>query len=42
MEPISAVALSLALGAGATAGQEVVSSLVKDAYSALKNLIASR
>ncbi|MBV8091785.1 MAG: hypothetical protein JOY71_16825 [Acetobacteraceae bacterium] len=42
MEPISAVALSLALGAGATAGQEVVSSLVKDAYSALKDLIARR
>ena len=32
MEPISAIALSLALGAGAVAGKEVVSALVKDAY----------
>src|SRR4051812_29907949 len=39
MEPLSAVALSLALGAGATAGKEVVSGLVKDAYTALKDLI---
>jgi hypothetical protein len=39
MEPISAIALSLALGAGATAGKELVSSLVKDAYSALKGLL---
>jgi hypothetical protein len=42
MEPISAVALSLALGAGTIAGKEVVSGLVKDAYTALKNLIQSR
>ena len=42
MEPISAVALSLALGAGAVAGKEVVSGLVKDAYTALKELIKSR
>jgi hypothetical protein len=42
MEPISAIALSLALGAGATAGKEVVSSLVKDAYSALKSLLNAR
>jgi hypothetical protein len=42
MEPISAVALSLALGAGAIAGKEVVSSLVKDAYGKLKDLIKNR
>jgi hypothetical protein len=42
MEPISAVALSLALGAGAVAGKEVVSALVKDAYTALKDLIKKR
>ena len=39
MEPISAIALSLALGAGAIAGKEVVSGLVKDAYAALKDRI---
>ena len=39
MEPISAIALSLALGAGATAGKEVVGGLVKDAYAALKDRI---
>ena len=42
MEPISAAALSLALGAGAKAGEEVVGALVKDAYEALKGLIKSR
>ena len=42
MEPISAVALSLALGAGATAGKEVIGGLVKDAYTALKDLIKNR
>jgi hypothetical protein len=42
MEPISAIAISLALGAGATAGKEVVSALVKDAYSKLKELVRSR
>ncbi len=42
MEPISAIALSLALGAGAVAGKEVVSALVKDAYTALKDLIKNR
>lgn len=42
MEPISAVALSLALGAGATAGKEVVSALVKDAYAKLKELVTAR
>jgi hypothetical protein len=42
MEPVSAIVLSLALGAGAVAGKEVVSALVKDAYAGLKSLIASR
>jgi hypothetical protein len=42
MEPISAIAMSLALGAGAIAGKEVVSALVKDAYAALKGLLKSR
>ncbi len=42
MEPISAVTLSLALGAGVVAGKEVVSALVKDAYTALKDLIKNR
>ena len=42
MEPISAIALSLALGAGAAAGKAVVSELVKDSYAALKGLIKSR
>src|SRR4051812_7826115 len=42
MEPISAVALSLALGAGAIIGKEVVSAAVKDAYAALKDLIKKR
>jgi hypothetical protein len=42
MEPISAIALSLALGAGAIAGKEVVSAVVKDAYAAMKDLIKNR
>ena len=42
MEPISAIALSLALGAGAIAGKAVVSELVKDAYAALKDRIKQR
>jgi hypothetical protein len=42
MEPISAIALSLALGAGAIAGKEVVSAVVKDAYTTLKDLIKKR
>jgi hypothetical protein len=33
MEPVSAIALSLALGAASVAGKEVVSAVVKDAYS---------
>jgi hypothetical protein len=42
MEPISAIALSLALGAGATAGKELVSEAVKDTYEKLKELIQAR
>jgi hypothetical protein len=42
MEPVSAIALSLALGAGATAGKEVVKTVVGDAYAALKGGIARR
>ena len=42
MEPISAIALSLALGAGTVAGKTVVSEFVKDAYASLKNLVKSR
>jgi hypothetical protein len=42
MEPFSAIALSLALGAGAVAGKAVVSALVKNAYAALKDLIKKR
>ena len=42
MEPISAIVISLALGAAATAGKEVVSSVVKDAYGKLKELVSSR
>ena len=42
MEPISAIGLSLALGAGAIAGKVVVESAVKDAYDRLKGLITSR
>ena len=42
MEPISAITLSLALGAGTIAGKEVVSAVVKDAYTALRGLIKKR
>jgi len=42
MEPLSAVALSLALGAAAVAGKEVVSESVKDSYAVLKEIIRSR
>jgi hypothetical protein len=42
MEPISAIALSLALGAGAVAGKEIVSAVVKDCYAALKAFIEVR
>ena len=36
MEPMSAIAISLALGAVVAAGKEVVSALVKDAYGKLR------
>jgi hypothetical protein len=42
MEPVSAIAASLALGAAATAGKELVGAVVKDAYAALKRLIGVR
>ena len=42
MEPISAIAISFALGAGAIAEKEVVSALVKDAYAALRDLLKRR
>jgi len=42
MDPISATVLSLALGAGAIAGKEIVSAAVKDAYAGIKALIAAR
>jgi hypothetical protein len=42
METVSAIALSLALGAGAIAGKEIVSAAVKDAYKSLRTLIMSR
>jgi hypothetical protein len=42
MELIASVALSLALGAGTIAGKEVVGALVKDACSAIRDLIKKR
>ena len=42
MEPISAIVLSLALGAGATATKELASTVVKDTYEALNGLIKRR
>jgi hypothetical protein len=42
MEPFTSIATSLALGAGAIAGKEFVSAVVKDAYATLKQLIKSR
>jgi hypothetical protein len=42
MEPTSAIAVSLALGASAAAGNEEVSESIKDAYAALKHLIQKR
>jgi hypothetical protein len=42
MEPVSAIAITLALGAAAAAGTEVVSAVVRDAYSKLKELIRNR
>jgi hypothetical protein len=42
MEPISAIATSLALGAGAVAGKELVAATIKDAYAKLKALVNHR
>jgi hypothetical protein len=42
MEPISAVALSIALGAAETGGKKLVSEVVKDAYARLKDLLKKR
>src|SRR3981081_2949099 len=42
MEPLSAIALSLGLAAGAVAGKAGVSALVKHACAALKDLIKKR
>src|SRR5215469_7601579 len=42
MESISSVALSLALGAAADAGKELVNSLVKDAYELVKGRIKKK
>jgi hypothetical protein len=40
MEPISAIVLSLALGAAAEAGKSTVAEVVKDAYKKVKTLLA--
>ncbi len=42
MEPVSAIVLSLALGAEAAAGKAVVAEIVKDAYAKVKGIITSR
>ena len=42
MDPIIQIAESLALGAAVAVGNGVISSLVKDAYERLKNLITTR
>lgn len=42
MESISSIALSLALGAAADAGKELVNSLVKDAYGLVKDRIKKK
>jgi hypothetical protein len=42
MEPISAIVTALALGAAAAAAKEAGGLAVKDAYTALKDLIARR
>jgi hypothetical protein len=42
MEPITAIVTSLALGAGAIAGKDVVDAVVKDAYAGLKALVRGR
>jgi hypothetical protein len=42
MEPVSAIVLSLALGAKAAAGKALVGEIVKDAYAKVKSIISSR
>jgi len=42
MEPISAIVLSLALGAKASVGSALVGEIVKDAYAKVKGIITSR
>ena len=42
MDSISAIAMSVALGAGVIAGKEVVGEVIKDAYATLKGLLKSR
>jgi hypothetical protein len=42
MEPTIAIVTSIALGAAALAGKEIVSGVVKDAYCKLKTLLADR
>ena len=42
MESVSAIAISLALGASAITGKEMVGAVVKDAYSKLKDLVRTR
>jgi len=42
MEPISAIALSIALGAAESGGKVLVSAVVKDAYARLKDLLKKR
>jgi hypothetical protein len=42
MEPVTAIVLSLALGAKAAAGNALVGEIVKDAYAKVKGIIASR
>ena len=42
MEPVSAIVLSLALGAKAAAGKAIVGEIIKDAYAKVKGIVASR
>jgi hypothetical protein len=42
MEPISAIVLSIALGAAAEAGKATVAEVVKDAHAKVKHLLATR
>ncbi|MCG2645814.1 MULTISPECIES: hypothetical protein [Bradyrhizobium] len=42
MDSASAIAMALALGAGAVAGKKLVEEVVKDAYQSLKGLVRNR